>query len=87
MADAKTTKTAESTGSAAAWEAPKQKVKTLDSSDYDLGWTNQAAVRPAEPPEANPVTLAKNELPDDGELAAQGIDAETFKAYFTNVAE
>jgi hypothetical protein len=95
VADAKTTKAAESTGSvtaaktdeAPAYEVPKQKVKTLDSKDYDLGWTAQAPNRPEEPPEMNPVTLSPDELPDPDEVAAQGIDVETYMANFKNVVE
>jgi hypothetical protein len=95
VADAKTTKAAESTGSvtatrtdeAPAYEVPKQKVKTLDSKDYDLGWTSQAPTRPEEPPEMNPVTLSPDELPDPESVAEQGIDVETYMANFTNVTK
>lgn len=90
MAEAKTTtKPAESTPAKAeaAYVVPKQKVKTLDSGEYDLGWTAQAPTRPEEPPEANPVTLSKAELPDPDEAAAQGVDVETYMANFTNVEE
>lgn len=83
MADASTTTTP--TDEAQAYEIRPQKVKTLDSKDYDLGWTNQAPTRPVEPPEANPVTLSLDELPDPDEVAAQGIDVQTYMAYFTNV--
>ena len=97
MADAKTTKAAESTGSATAiktdeapaapvaYEVPKQKVKTLDSQDYDLGWTAQSPNRPVEPDELNPVTLSKAELPDEDAVAEQGVDVETYMTNFTNV--
>jgi hypothetical protein len=86
VADTKTTKTVEPTGSdSKAWEAPEQKVKTLDSTDFDLGWTAQAPTRPEEPPELNPVTLKAEELPDNDAVAEQGIDVKTYLAYFTNV--
>ena len=91
MADAKTTtKPAEPVGSApkaelASVEAPKQKVKTVDSAEPDIGWTVQAGSRPDELADRNPVVLATSELPDAEALAEQGIDAETYLANFTNV--
>lgn len=93
MAEAKTTtKTAESTGPAkaettTAYEAPKQKVKTIDSAEPDIGWTAQSSSRPDGVADRNPVTLSKDELPDPDEAAAQGVDVETYMANFTNVEE
>jgi hypothetical protein len=91
VADAKTTtKTAEPVDSApkaelAPTEAPKQKVKTIDSGEPDIGWTAQAGSRPDELADRNPVVLATSELPDPAALAEQGIDPETYLANFTNV--
>ena len=80
MADTKSTKTKADT-----YEIREQRVKTLDSKDYDLGWTVQAPNRPEEPPENNPVTFTKDELPDPAEMAEQGVPIESYLAHFANV--
>lgn len=88
MADASTT-TPDAGSTAPAnpdeYQIGKQKVKTLDSKDYDLGWTVQAPGRPVQPSELNPVTLQPEELPDPVEAADMGVDVESYLANFTNV--
>lgn len=89
MADAKTTtKNAESTGSAKTdevWEAPPEKVRTLDSKDYDRGWTVQASSRPGPPEEMNPVTFSKDQLPHPDVMKEQGVNLQSYLAHFGNV--
>ena len=75
MADAKTDQ----------YEIRAQRVRTLDSKDYDLGWTVQAPSRPVEPPENNPVTFSKDELPDPAEMVEQGVPIDSYLAHFANV--
>jgi hypothetical protein len=67
------------------YEIRPQKVKTLDSKDYDLGWTNQAPNRPVEPEEMNPVTFTKDQLPNPAVMAEQGVPLESYLAHFHNV--
>lgn len=67
------------------WVAPKQRVRTVDSKDYDLGWTVQAPNRPVEPDEMNPVTFSKGELPDPVIMKEQGVPVESYLAHFGNV--
>lgn len=89
MADANTTtQAAESNGSAKAadtYEIRPQRVRTLDSNDYDLGWTNQAPTRPAEPDELNPVTFSKDQLPHPEVMKEQGVPLDSYLAHFGNV--
>lgn len=75
MADAKTDE----------YEIRPQRVKTLDSKDYDLGWTNQAPHRPVEPEEMNPVTFTKDQLPNPAVMAEQGVPLASYLAHFGNV--
>jgi hypothetical protein len=90
VADAKTTtKTAESTGSAKAandkYEIRPQRVRTLDSKDYDLGWTVQADSRPEPDEDLNPVTFTKDQLPRPEVMREQGVDLQSYLAHFQNV--
>lgn len=75
MADAKTS----------AYEAPKQRVKTADSGEPDIGWTNQAGSRPDELADPNPVTFSKDELPVPAVMIEQGVPIESYLAHFGNV--
>jgi hypothetical protein len=88
VADAKTTNPAEvdsATTNSRKWEAPPQRVRTSDSTDYDLGWTNQHDSRPAVPDELNPVTFSKDELPDPAVMQEQGVNLQSYLAHFGNV--
>lgn len=85
MADAKTTKTAESTGSADKYEIRPQRVRTLDSRDSDLGWTVQAPERPAPDEDLNPVTFSKDQLPHPEVMREQGVDVRSYLSHFSNV--
>lgn len=90
MADAKTTNPAEvdsatTKSESRKWEPPHQRVRTSDSTDYDLGWTNQHDSRPAVPDELNPVTFSKGELPDPAIMKEQGVNLQSYLAHFGNV--
>lgn len=85
MADAKTTKTAESTGSADKYEIREQRVRTLDSRDADLGWTVQAPERPAPDADLNPVTFHPDQLPHPEVMKEQGVDLRSYLSHFANV--
>lgn len=69
----------------AKYEIRPQKVRTLDSKDYDLGWTVQADTRPVEPEEMNPVTFSKDQLPNPAVMAEQGVPLDSYLAHFGNV--
>lgn len=86
MAEAKTTKNAESTGSADdQYQIREQRVRTLDSRDTDLGWTVQAPERPAPDEDLNPVTFHKDQLPIPEVMREQGVDMRSYLSHFTNV--
>lgn len=82
MADAKTTT---KPAKADAYVVPQQKVKTLDSKDYDLGWTAQAPSRPEPGADLNPVTFSKDQLPYPEVMKEQGVPIESYLAHFGNV--
>lgn len=69
----------------AKYEIRPQKVRTLDSKDYDLGWTNQAPHRPVEPDEMNPVTFSPDQLPNPAAMAEQGVPLDSYLSHFKNV--
>lgn len=78
MADAKTKSSDE-------YQIRDQKVRTLDSKDYDLGWTVQAPNRPVQPEDMNPVTFSKDQLPHPDVMKEQGVNLESYLAHFGNV--
>jgi hypothetical protein len=93
VADAKTT----TTGSAGpkknppsdggeGWEAPAQRVKTVDADEYNLGWTAQSPSHPEVPEELNPVTYSRDQLPDPAAMVEQGVPIENYLAQFSEAA-